>query len=153
MNSQMDSHVGQADSCDRSRCHQKPYDPTTSGHMFDWWRCCPDGAIVRPCPPPPAPPSTPPHCRLPPLQPEQFDWPLFEGPHKKTVDTNKCDDDCQVSEDFWPDKCRKKRKLLSYRPPWMPAMIPNQWGVVKYPPPYTHYCRERGKPIYFVHKV
>ncbi|CAL1526455.1 unnamed protein product [Lymnaea stagnalis] len=140
------------ESCCPQACHHEN-SREHSGQIFDWWRCSKDGQILKPVPQDRIVPPLP----APPLRRDHLCWPLYKGAEQpKDVKPKSEDDDCEVSRDFWPDswdKTGKRPRLEHARPPFLPALLPNQFGVVKYPPPYTHYCRTRETPLSYVSKT
>ncbi|BFY98534.1 hypothetical protein BsWGS_01574 [Bradybaena similaris] len=126
-------------------CCRRP--PEHSRQFFDWWRISCDGMIVQEPPPPTPPPAMRPF----PLKKSELCWPLTHGCEAKPPDK-----ECHVDRDFWPDKTDEKAKRVtpfSQSHPWKPAKLPNEFGVIKYAPPYTRYCRDREKPLNFVCKA
>nr|KAI8768118.1 hypothetical protein BgiMline_000141 [Biomphalaria glabrata] len=131
--------------------HRNVIWPPHSGDMFDWWGCSPEGVVLKPRQPAPVPL---PRKRLP-LRRDQLCWPLCKGatPENTLAATLDPMGDCEVSRNYWPDKKKKEKFPEHQRPPFVPTLAPNQFGLIKYPPPYTYYCRRRDTPLTFVHKI
>ncbi|XP_059170229.1 uncharacterized protein LOC131951845 [Physella acuta] len=133
------------------------------GPDFDWWRCNEEGYVGRP--PSPFPASFE-HARM--YRDDSADvtygrrgcgdgvgqanpandcdeatrrlyWPLCQGP-ELVIPTSP---DPGAADTSGQKKGALKSPRRSHkRPPWVPAKMPNKWGVAGHPPPYTNYCKE-----------
>ncbi|CAL1526456.1 unnamed protein product [Lymnaea stagnalis] len=67
-------------------------------------------------------------------------WPLCQGP-EIVVSAAEENDDLGLTP-RGNGGAKKTPRLPHKRPAWVPAKMPNKWGVAGHPPPYTNYCKE-----------